>query len=79
VRRLLRARVNTGALPFVLDPAVPTPLEKRGVAVLVVSGAVLVAETPRQRATSTIRSTASLVRPNDGELQAAARAPRRNT
>jgi pyruvate dehydrogenase (quinone) len=60
--------------PFVLETAVRTALERRGVAVLVVPGDVLVAEIPRPRAVTAIRPTAPVVRPSDGELAAAARA-----
>jgi pyruvate dehydrogenase (quinone) len=60
--------------PRVLETAMRTAIEKRGVAVLVVPGDVLVADTQRPRTITTIRSTASVVRPSDGELQAAARA-----
>ena len=60
--------------PRVLETAMRTAIEKRGVAVLVVPGDVLVADTQRPRTITTIRATASVVRPSDGELQAAARA-----
>ena len=60
--------------PFVLDTAVRTAIEKRGVAVLVVPGDVLVARTPRPKAISAIRSTSPMVRPSDAELQIATRA-----
>ena len=45
VQRLLRARLQPAQFPYVLDTAVRTALEKRGVAVLVVPGDVLVART----------------------------------
>src|SRR3984885_4424501 len=54
--------------PFVLDTAVRTALETRGVAVLVVPGDVLVAEIQRPRTISAIRSTTPLVRPGDHAL-----------
>jgi pyruvate dehydrogenase (quinone) len=60
--------------PFVLDTAVRTALESRGVAVLVVPGDVLVAEIPRPRVIPAIRATAPVVRPSDPELGVAARA-----
>jgi pyruvate dehydrogenase (quinone) len=60
--------------PFVLETAVRTALETRGVAVLVVPGDVLVAEIPRPRVIPTMRSTAPVVRPSDRELDMAARA-----
>jgi len=60
--------------PRVLETAMRTAIERRGVAVLVVPGDVLVADTQRPRTITTIRSTASVVRPSDGELQTAARA-----
>ena len=59
--------------PFILETALRTAVERRGVAVLVVPGDLLVAEIRRPRSIMTIRATASLVRPSDGELQAAAR------
>jgi pyruvate dehydrogenase (quinone) len=59
--------------PLILDTAIRAAIEQRGVAVLVVPGDVLVAATPRPDAVTTIRPTASVVRPSDGELQAAAR------
>jgi pyruvate dehydrogenase (quinone) len=58
--------------PFVLETAVRTALERRGVAVLVVPGDVLVAEIAPRPAISVIRSTAPLVRPSDRELDVAA-------
>lgn len=60
--------------PHILDTAIRTAVEKRGVAVLVVPGDLLVAEVPRPRTITTIRSTTSLVRPSDADLDAAARA-----
>src|SRR3954464_1862022 len=58
--------------PRVLETAMRTAIERRGVAVLVVPGDVLVADTQRPRTITTIRSTASVGRPRDGELQTAA-------
>ncbi len=60
--------------PRMLETAIRTAVEKRGVAVLVVPGDVLVADISRPRTITTIRSTAPLVRPSDGELQTVARA-----
>jgi pyruvate dehydrogenase (quinone) len=60
--------------PFVLETAVRTALEKRGVAVLVVPGDVLVAKIPQPRLIRAIRPTAPMVRPSDGELAIAVRA-----
>ena len=65
---------STAQFPFVLQAAVRTSLERRGVAVLVVPGDVLVAEISRPRAIRAIRATAPVVRPSDGELEVAARA-----
>jgi hypothetical protein len=65
--------VSTPAqFPFVLDTAVRTALERRGVAVLVVPGDVLVAEIRRPRVIPAIRATAPVVRPSDRELDVAA-------
>lgn len=60
--------------PFVLETAIRTALEKRGVAVLVVPGDVLVSRIPRPGAIGAIRATEPIVRPSDGELALAARA-----
>jgi pyruvate dehydrogenase (quinone) len=65
---------TTEQFPYILDTAVRTALEKRGVAVLVIPGDLLVARGPRPRAITTIRRTSSVIRPSDGELEAAARA-----
>src|SRR3954447_23455854 len=59
--------------PFILDIAVRTALEVRDVAVLVVPGDLLVTDIRRPRAIPAIRATAPVVRPNDRELEAAAR------
>jgi pyruvate dehydrogenase (quinone) len=61
-------------LPFVLESAVRTALAARDVAVLVVPGDVLVEQVPRPRTSPSIRASAPVVRPNDSELDAAARA-----
>src|SRR4051794_10245270 len=60
--------------PRVLETAVRTAVEKRGVAVLVVPGDVLVARISRPKSISTIRSTSPVVRPSDAELDVAIRA-----
>ena len=65
---------STAQFPFVLETAVRTALEMRGVAVLVLPGDLLLAEIPRPRAVSTIRPTAPVVRPSDHELDLAASA-----
>ncbi|QEO13073.1 ubiquinone-dependent pyruvate dehydrogenase [Agromyces intestinalis] len=61
-------------LPYVLDIAIRTAVEQRGVSVLVVPGDVLVAQVPRPRAFPAIRRSRSSVRPSDGELDVAAKA-----
>jgi pyruvate dehydrogenase (quinone) len=58
--------------PFVLETAVRTAVETRGVAILVVSGDVLVAEIRQPRVIPAIRATAPVVRPSDRELDVAA-------
>ncbi len=69
MQRLLRARVHQPRqFPFVLDTAVRTAIERRGVAVLVVPGDLLVTQIDRPRSIPTIRSTTPVVRPSDGEL-----------
>jgi pyruvate dehydrogenase (quinone) len=60
--------------PYVRETAVRTALETRSVAVLVVPGDVLMAESRRLRAIPTIHATAPGVRPSDSELGGAARA-----
>jgi pyruvate dehydrogenase (quinone) len=60
--------------PYVLVTAIRTALEKRGVAVLVVPGDVLLAEVAGPRAVQAIRGTRPVVRPSDAELQLAVRA-----
>jgi pyruvate dehydrogenase (quinone) len=66
--------VSTTQFPFVLETAMRTALETRGVAVLVVPGDLLVAEIHRPRTITTIRSTTPVIRPSDRELNDAARA-----
>lgn len=58
--------------PYVLDTAVRTALERRGVAVLVIPGDLLITKIPRPRTIPAIRATGPIVRPGDGELAAAA-------
>ncbi|MGZ4692173.1 MAG: ubiquinone-dependent pyruvate dehydrogenase [Acidimicrobiales bacterium] len=65
---------NPGQFPFILDIAVRTALEARGVAVLVVPGDLLVTDARRPGAIRAIRATAPVVRPSDRELDVAARA-----
>src|SRR3954464_11789930 len=60
--------------PFILDIAVRTAIERRGVAVLVVPGDLLISDIPRPRAFPAIRATAPVVRPSDRELDGAIRA-----
>jgi pyruvate dehydrogenase (quinone) len=59
-------------LPYVLDIAIRSAIEQMDVAVLVVPGDVLFSEIDRPEVISTIRPTASVVCPSDGELEAAA-------
>ena len=64
---------STAQFPFVLNTAVRTALEKRGVAVLVVPGDLLVAHIRAPRSIPVIRATTPVVRPGDDELELAAR------
>ncbi|GAA1659405.1 ubiquinone-dependent pyruvate dehydrogenase [Microbacterium flavum] len=59
-------------LPWVLEIAMRTAVEKRGVAVIVVPGDVFFADAPSRRPTAAIRATRSTVLPDDAGLQAAA-------
>ncbi len=61
-------------LPYVLNIAIRTAIEKRGVAVLVVPGDILVAHTPRPDAFVPIVRSRSSSRPSGNELDAAANA-----
>jgi pyruvate dehydrogenase (quinone) len=63
---------SSAQLPYVLDIAIRTAVEKRDVAVLVVPGDVLLSELDRPSEVSTIRPTLSVVRPSDAELDVAA-------
>jgi pyruvate dehydrogenase (quinone) len=60
--------------PYILDIAVRSAVERRGVAVLVVPGDLLVHSVERPRATSVIRPSTTVARPGDAELDAAAEA-----
>jgi pyruvate dehydrogenase (quinone) len=60
-------------LPFVLESAIRTALQARGVAVLVVPGDVLVDQVRRPRVIPEIRASLPLIRPSDRELDAAVR------
>jgi len=58
--------------PYVLDIAIRTAVEKRGVSVLVVPGDLLVHAFQGRDTVATIRASTPLVRPADAELTAAA-------
>ena len=59
-------------LPWVLEIAMRTAIEKRGVAVVVVPGDVFFADAPDRRATAPILPTRSTVMPDASGLEAAA-------
>jgi pyruvate dehydrogenase (quinone) len=59
-------------LPRVLEIAMRTAVEKRGVAVVVIPGEVFLAESAGRRKSAPIRATQSVVRPGDQELARAA-------
>jgi pyruvate dehydrogenase (quinone) len=63
-----------GQFPHVLDLAMRSAVERRGVAVLVVPGEVLVQSTDHARPAAVIRASSPVVRPGDAELDAAAEA-----
>jgi pyruvate dehydrogenase (quinone) len=63
---------NPGQFPHVLDIAIRTAVERRGVAVLVVPGDVLVQSAGDRRAAAVIRRGSHVARPGDAELDAAA-------
>jgi hypothetical protein len=65
---------SAAQFPYVLDIALRTAVEKRGVAVLVVPGDVLLAEIRRPARVSTIRPASLMSRPSDAELMRAAEA-----
>ena len=59
-------------LPWVLEIAMRTAVEKRGVAVVVVPGDVFFRDAPARRATAPIAATSSVVLPDAASLAAAA-------
>jgi pyruvate dehydrogenase (quinone) len=59
-------------LPRMLQMAMRAALARGGVAVLVVPGDVLLADAPKGAEAVPIRATASVIRPDDGSLRAAA-------
>ena len=59
-------------LPWVLEIAMRTAVEKRGVAVVVVPGDVFFADAPSRRASAPIRASRSSVVPDAGDLASAA-------
>lgn len=59
-------------LPWVLETAIRTAVEKRGVAVVVVPGDVFFEDAPHRRPSAPIRATAPVVVPAASELAAAA-------
>ncbi|WP_129785363.1 ubiquinone-dependent pyruvate dehydrogenase [Promicromonospora panici] len=59
-------------LPRVLEIAMRTAVEKRGVAVVVIPGEVFLAESAGRKKSAPIRATQSVVRPGDDELRQAA-------
>src|SRR5258705_1448569 len=61
-----------GQFPHVLDIAMRSAVERRGVAVLVVPGEVLVQSTDHARPAAVIRASNPVVRPGDADLDAAA-------
>jgi pyruvate dehydrogenase (quinone) len=65
---------NPGQFPHVLDIAIRTAVERRGVAVLVVPGDVLVQSAGDGKAAAVIRRGSHVARPGDAELDAAAEA-----
>jgi pyruvate dehydrogenase (quinone) len=61
-------------LPYVLDIALRTAVEQKDVAVLVIPGDVLLHDMERPAQIASIRPTMPVVRPNDTEIETAARA-----
>jgi pyruvate dehydrogenase (quinone) len=59
-------------LPRVLEIAMRTAVEKRGVAVVVIPGEIFMAESAGRKKSAPIRATQSVVRPGDHELRQAA-------
>jgi pyruvate dehydrogenase (quinone) len=60
-------------LPYVLNIALRTALEQKDVAVLVIPGDILLGRVDMPLDISTIRPTSPVIRPSDGEIDAAAR------
>src|SRR5580658_765967 len=58
---------SAAQLPYVLDIAIRTAIEKRDVAVLVIPGDVLLDEVQRPAEVSILRPTRSVIRPSDDE------------
>jgi len=63
---------DASQLPWVLETAMRTALERRGVAVVVVPGDVFFQEAPDRRPSAPIRAASSHVVPAESELEAAA-------
>jgi pyruvate dehydrogenase (quinone) len=63
---------GTGQFPYVLEIAIRSAVERRGVAVLVVPGDVLVQAADDARPPAVIRPGSPVTRPGDAELDAAA-------
>ncbi|MDX6598677.1 MAG: hypothetical protein QOE87_2564, partial [Gaiellales bacterium] len=63
---------TTAQFPHVLEIAVRTAVERRGVAVLVVPGDVFLESVKAARPTAVIRSSSRVARPGDSHLDAAA-------
>jgi pyruvate dehydrogenase (quinone) len=59
-------------LPRVLEIAMRTALTKRGVAVVVIPGEVFLADAPKDLEVRAVRTTTSIVRPDDASLATAA-------
>lgn len=59
-------------LPRVLEIAMRTAVEKRGVAVVVIPGEIFLAESAGRKKSAPIRAAQSVVRPRDAELRQAA-------
>ncbi|MDQ1131117.1 ubiquinone-dependent pyruvate dehydrogenase [Microbacterium sp. SORGH_AS_0888] len=60
-------------LPWVLETAMRTAVEKRGVAVVVVPGDVFFQKAPSRRASAPIRAASPVIVPGEAELREAAR------
>jgi len=59
-------------LPYVLEIAMRTAVERRGVAVVVIPGEVLLQESPARRRSAPIAQAPRVMRPTDAELRRAA-------